>query len=192
MRHRNTGYSWIVAVAFVAICTAPGMAAAQSTEQTPPVQLFPKDAKVAFVDFNQVAAASIPGKEIANRLKAFWDGKVAELNDKQKQLAGMQAQLDGSARVLSETARTQLVKNIEKTKRELQFRSDDARAELDEMEQEALADLRRRVLPILKDIASERNLDAIFNLADASVAFVADRVDLSSEVTKRLDAAAKK
>ena len=183
----------VLATVVLAILFSARVAVAQTGASIPdPVQLFPKEAHIAFVDFNQVAANSVPGKEIAARLKAFWDGKVAALSEKRKQLDGTQTQLDRGAAVLNDEARGQLTRSVEKMKREIQFGTQDAQAELDEMEQDALADLRKRIAPILKDIASERNLDAIFSLAETAVPFVSPRVDLSAEVTRRLDAASGK
>src|SRR5262245_28203878 len=174
-------------VAAIAL-TAAG-AAAQTALET---SLFPKESRIAFVDLSQVAANSVPGKALLARLKAFRDGKLFELSEKKKQLDGMQARLDSGPAVLTETARTQLSKDVERMKREIQFGSDDAQAQLDDLEQEGFADLRKRLVPILNEIAAERRLDVIFSRTETAALFVDPRVDLSAEVTKRLDAAALK
>lgn len=184
----------ILTLALLAATLVPGAAAAQTAPTPPagPPLLFPADSKIAFVDFNRVAENSTPGKALLARLKAFRDGKIFELGEKQKQLDGLQSQLAGGATVLNETARTQIAKNIDKMKREIQFGSEEAQAQYDELEQDGLADLRKRITPILKDLASERHLDAIFSMAETSAPFVDPRVDLSAEVTKRLDASVAK
>jgi Skp family chaperone for outer membrane proteins len=181
----------IRALTILACVSIPGVrvAAAQTTEQA---SLFPKDSRIAFVDFNQVATTSVPGKELLARLKTFRDGKLFELNEKQKQLDGLQTRLQTGGSVLNESARAQLAKDIDRMKREIQFASEDAQAQLGGMEQDGLADLRKRITPILKDLATERHLDAIFSTGEAGASYVDPRVDLSAEVTKRLDAAAAK
>jgi outer membrane protein len=177
---------------FVLPLTLGAHAAAAQAPTPAPVQapqLFPPEARIAFVDLNQVATTSAAGKELLGRLKTFRDGKLFELTEKQKQLDGLQARLDGGATVLTQAARAQLAKDIDRMKRELQFTSEDAQAQLGGMEQDGFADLRKRIGPILKDIATERHLDAIFNTPESGASYVDPRVDLSAEVSKRLDAA---
>src|SRR5262249_55086589 len=131
-------------------------------------------------------------KALLARLKTFRDGKLFELNEKQKQLDGLQTRMESGAVVLNDAARTQLAKDIERMKREIQFASEDAQAQLGDLEQDGFANLRKQIAPILKDIASERHLDAIFSMAETAAPYVDPRVDISAEVTKRLDAAARK
>lgn len=52
--------------------------------------------------------------------------------------------------------------------------------------------LQKRILPIVADIAKERRLDAVLSVTDAATLFVDPRVDLSDEVSRRLDAPAEK
>jgi len=172
------------------ITLVPSGAAAQTVAQTPapPPSLFPAESRIAFVDLSAIASNSVPGKALIARLKTFRDGKLFELNEKQKQLDGMQAQLAGGTVVLNDSARAQLAKNIEKMKRDIQFGSEDAEAQLKEIEQDGFADLQKRITPILKEIAAERHLDAIFSMAETAAPFVDPRIDVSAEVTKRLDA----
>jgi Skp family chaperone for outer membrane proteins len=174
----------LVSAAVLTMTLAPRAAAAQA----PATPLFPAESRIAFVDFSQVASASVPGKELLTRLKTFRDGKLFELGEKQKRLDGMQAQLASGATILNDAARNELAKSIEKMKREIQFGSEDAQAQFDELQQEGFADLRKRISPILKDLAAERHLDAIFSMVETAPAFVDPRIDLSAEVTKRLDA----
>ena len=181
----------ILPLAVLAAALIPTAVAAQTATPTPPL-LFPSDAKIAFVDLSQVASNSVPGKELLARLKAFRDGKLFELGEKQKQLDALQAQLTGGAAVLNDTARAQIAKNIDKAKREIQFGSEEAQAQLDELQQEGFADLQKRIEPILKDLAAERHLDVIFSRTEIAAPFVDPRIDLSAEVTKRLDASVAK
>jgi Skp family chaperone for outer membrane proteins len=164
---------------------APPPAAAQPA-------LFPGDSRIAFVDLNLVAANSVPGKDLLTRLKTFRDGKLFELAEKQKQLDGLQTRLNTGPAVLSDTARTQLAKDIERMKREIQFGSQDAQAQLEELQQDGFEDLRKRITPILAELAAERHLDVIFSMTEAAAPFVNPRIDVSAEVTKRLDASAAK
>ena len=77
---------------------------AQPPALKPPAP-FPQDSKIAFVDINAVAANSTAGREAANKLKALQDKKLAEINDKNKQLQATQAKLNTGGSVLNDTAR---------------------------------------------------------------------------------------
>src|SRR3954469_3537844 len=81
--------------------------------KTPPAP-FPQDAKVAFIDINAIAGTSSAGKEASKRLADLNTKKMAEIQDKNKQLQALQTKLNTGGSVLNDTARTQLEKDIDK------------------------------------------------------------------------------
>lgn len=166
----------------------PVAARAQAAPQPSTPALFPAEARIGFVNFDTVLTKSNAAKDALSKLKAFRDKKLFDLGEEQKQADALQTKLKGGAS-LDESARADLAKNLEKMQRQIQFDADGAQAEFDRMRQDSLTALQQRVLPIVAGLAKERRLDAVFSVTDAATLFIDPRVDLSDEVSQRLDAA---
>ena len=115
---------------------APVAPAAQAGAPEAP---FPAGAKYAFVNIQRIAAESQQGKALSARVQQLNQQKVTELNDKNKALQTAQQKLDSGASVLSEGARAQLAKDIDRQQTEIQRFTDDAQKEVEEMQNELQA-----------------------------------------------------
>ena len=165
--------------------------AAPKPAPAPPVP-FPQDAKIAFIDVNAIAGMSSSGKEASKKLTALNDKKIAELNDKNKQLQALTTKRDTGAAVLNDSARAQLDKDIDKLQRDIQFTQSNAQAEITDLQNELQADFQKKLLPIIEEVAKEKGLHAVFSIADSGAAYVHPGLNISDEIVKRLDAAAAK
>lgn len=165
---------------------APAAPAAQAPKPPAP---FPQDSKIAFVDMNEIAAQSAAGKDASKQLKALNDKKVAEINDKNKQLQAAQQKLNAGGSVLNDAARDQLQKDIERLQRDIQFAQQNAQAELNELQQDLQNAFGKKVVPIIQAIAEQKGLYAVFT-SESGTAYVNPGLDITPEVVKRLDAAA--
>jgi Skp family chaperone for outer membrane proteins len=154
---------------------------------TPPVP-FPQDAKIAFIDINTIAATSVAGKEATKRLAGLNDKKLAEINEKNKQLQATQTKLNTGGAVLSDTARAQLEKEIDRMQRDIQFTQTNAQAEMQELQNDLQGEFQKRLLPVIEELAKEKGLHAVFSVADSGAAYVHPGLNISDEVIKRLDA----
>ena len=93
---------------------------------------------------------------------------------------------------MSDTARAQLQKDIERMQRDIQFTQQNAQAEYNELQEDLRNDFQKKLMPIIDALATEKGLYAIFSVGDAGAMFVHPGLDLTSEVVKRLDSPAKK
>ncbi len=171
--------------------TAPAAAQPAAPKPQPPVP-FPADAKIAFIDVNQVAGTSSAGKDASQRLTALNNKKLAELNDKNKQLQALTTKRDTSGAVLNDSARATLDRDIEKLQRDIQFAQSNAQAEIQDLTNELQGEFQKRLIPIIEEVAKEKGLHAVFSIADSGAAYVHPGLNISEEVVKRLDAAAAK
>jgi len=153
----------------------------------PPVP-FPQDAKIAFIDINAIAGTSVSGKEASKKLSALNDKKLAEINEKNKQLQALQTKLNTGGSVLNDTARAQLEKDIDRLQRDIQFTQQNAQAEMQELTNDLQAEFQKKLLPIIEEVAKEKNLHAVFSIADSGAAYVHPGLNITDEVVKRLDA----
>lgn len=169
----------------------PATPPAAAPRPQPPVA-FPADAKIAFIDVNQVAGTSAAGKDASKKLTDLNNKKLAELNDKNKQLQALTTKRDTGGAVLNESARATIDKEIDKLQRDIQFAQTNAQAEVQDLTNELQAEFQRRLIPIIEDVAKEKGLLAVFSIADSGAAYVHPGLNISEEVVKRLDAAAAK
>jgi Skp family chaperone for outer membrane proteins len=164
---------------------APAPAAVQ-----PPAP-FPQGAKVAFFNPQAVFQNSADGKAAVARVNALIQKKQTENADKAKLLQGNQQKLQTSGSVMNEAARVQLEKEIEKQTKDAERFQQDAQAEINELQQEVQNDFVKKLQPIIEQIATEKGLQIVFNLAEAGVAWATPGLDLTGDVVKKLDAVTK-
>ena len=169
---------------------APG-AAKPNIEPQPP-KPFPEGAKVAYIFMQGIFNSSADGKAAAAKLQEFEKRKLAEIQEKTKQAQTLQNKLQQGATVLNDQARGQGERDLQKLQRELQALREDAQQESQDLRQELLDDFSKRVNPIVEQVAKERGLHMVFSVgADTNIAWADPGLDITQEVVKRVDAAAK-
>jgi outer membrane protein len=149
---------------------------------------FPAGSKIAFVNLQQIAGLTAEGKAAAARVEALIQKKQNEGNDKAKALAANQQKLQQSGGLLSDAARAQLEKDIEKQQVDGQRFQQDAQAEINELQQELQNDFQKKLLPIIQQLAQEKGLQILFSAADAGVIWAEPGLDLTMEAVKKMDA----
>ena len=129
------------------------------------------------------------GKAAAAKVNALAQKKQTEGADKAKALQANQTKLQTSGNVMSDAARSQLEKEIERQTVEGQRFEQDAQAELNELQQELQQDFQAKLLPILVELSKEKGLQVLFSAGDAGVIWIEPGIDLTLEAVKRMDAA---
>ena len=177
---------------------APAVAAPAPAAQAPapaapvpapqPPAPFPQGAKIAFVDFQRVAAESVEGQNSTARINALVNKKQAEGAEKAKALQTNQQKLAQSGAVMSEAARTALEKDIERQTREGERFQQDAQAEINELQQELQLEFQKKILPIVQQVRTEKGLQLLFSRADAGIVSWDPGIDLTDDLVKKLDA----
>jgi Skp family chaperone for outer membrane proteins len=166
----------------------PAAPATPAPAPKPPAP-FLQGAKVAYVYLQQIAALSSEGKAAQGRVTALTQKKQAEIAEKQKALQGAQQKLQTGGSVMSEQARGQLEKDIDRQTRDLERLNQDAQAEINELTQEVQAEFNKKLFPILEQLANEKSLHLLFSATDAGLIWAAEGLDLTMEAVKKLDAA---
>jgi Skp family chaperone for outer membrane proteins len=152
---------------------------------------FPEGAKFAYIDLQRIAQTSAEGKAAATKIQEYQKKKLGEIQEKTKQVEEMRKKLEQGGTVLSESARGQLEKDIDRTTRELQFMQQNAQAESEQLERELNAEFQKKLNPIIEQVATEKGLHMLFSIRDNGAVWANTGLDLSEEVVKRFDAASK-
>jgi outer membrane protein len=124
-----------------------------------------------------------------SKVKALNDKKVTELNDKNKQLQTAEAKLQKEGGVMSDAARGQLEKEIDRLQKEIQRFTQDAQAEVQELQNELQRDFQRKLLPIVGQVGADKGLHMIFSVEESGLVWADTGLDMTAEIIKRLDAA---
>ena len=191
--------AFVVAAALsLVLAAAPTFAQAPAAAPPPPPAAqaapapeapFPTGAKYAFINIQRVAAESAQGKSLSQRVQALNNQKVTELNDKNKALQASQQKLDSGASVLSDAARAQLEKDIDRQQTDIQRFTDDAQKDVQELQNELQLEFQQKLGPIVQAIFNEKKLEILFSATDAGVLIADPGLDLTTEVIRRFDAA---
>ena len=152
----------------------------------PPVP-FPQGAKVGFVNLQAIAQLSADGKSAATKVNALAQKKQTEAADKAKLLQTNQQKLETSGSVISEAARAQLQKDIERQTVEGQRFEQDAQAELNELQQQLQQEFQTKLMPVLEALSKEKGLQVLFSAGDSGVIWAEPGIDLTLEAVARLD-----
>ena len=207
----------MIAIAVVALTAGPALAQAPTTAKpTPPAtgtpatqppatqkpaepgappsaagapRPFPEGAKVAYIDLQYIASNSVEGKAATGRIQEFAKKKTAELEGKQKALEAARSKLLQGGTVLSDSARGQMEKDIDKMARELQFAQQEAQSEQQALTQDLQNEFQTRLNPVIDQVAQEKGLHLVLSIADSGAVWVNTGLNISLEVMKRLDSA---
>jgi len=163
-------------------------AAAPKPADKPPAP-FPEGAKIAYINIQFIASNSAEGKAASKRLDDLKKKKNDELLAKQKALSDAQDKLQKGGGVMSDQARSQAEKEIEKMQRELQFANQDAQTEVQDLTNQLQNDFQEKLSPVVEALRAEKGLQIIFSVADSGIVAAELGLDLSAEVVKRFDAA---
>jgi outer membrane protein len=178
--------------------TTPAAPATQKPAEQPPAATpppaaaprpFPEGAKVAYIDLQYIASNSTEGKAATAKIQEYAKKKTAELEGKQKALEAARQKLLQGGTVLSDSARSQMEKDIEKMARELQYAQQEAQSEQQSLTQDLQNDFQTRLNPIIDQVANEKGLHLVLSIADSGAVWVNTGLNISAEVMKRLDSA---
>lgn len=167
---------------------APAAEPAQAAQAPQP---FPEGAKIAYVDLQFIASSSNEGKAATAKIQEYAKKKSAELGEKSKALDALRNKLLQGGTVLSDQARSQMEKDIDKMNRELQYAQTDAQSEQQQLTADLQNDFQASLNPIIDQVAKEKGLHMVLSISDSGAIWANTGLNISAEVVQRLDAAAK-
>ena len=194
-------YAIRAATAVSLFLTAAGAATAQNA---PP---FPPGTKYGYINLQRVLAESNVGRTASTRVQELTDTKLAEIQSRQttlqsqidtsnQQLVELQQRLEQGQNVMSAQARLSLQREISRLQLELQRQTQDAQAEMErvtqdadaevsELQQELQLEFEQQLAPALDQVATERQVDLIFNIE--GLIWGRPALDLTQAVVDRLN-----
>jgi outer membrane protein len=152
-----------------------------------PPRPFPEGAKVAYINIQRIANESAEGKAATAKVQALVQKKQAEANEKNKALQADQQKLASGGSVMSESARAELEKKIERQNVELQRMTQDAQQEVQELQQQLQGEFQQRLMPIVQQVAQAKGIHVLFSAADSGIVWADGGLDITADVIKQFD-----
>jgi outer membrane protein len=153
-----------------------------------PPRPFPEGAKIAYVDVQQIASESTEGKAARTKIDELSTKKTQELQAKQKAITDAQNKLSTGGSVMSDAARDQAEKDIERLQRDYQRAQQDAQEEVQSLQRDLQNDFQRKLLPLIGQVATEKGLQMVFSAADSGLVWADTGLNITPDVIKRLNA----
>jgi Skp family chaperone for outer membrane proteins len=141
------------------------------------------------VNLQAIAASTADGRASTAKINALAQKKQQEGSEKAKKLQDNQQKLQTTGTVMSDAARMQLEKEIERQQIEGQRFEQDAQAELNELQQQLQQEFQDKLMPILIEMSKEKGLQALFSGVDSGIIWVEPGIDLTIDAIQRMDAA---
>ena len=145
--------------------------------------------KIGVVDADRVIQKSNKGKsffdEYENRIKAKQDEIKAQVDE----FTNAQKDYQAKAASLSEDKAIELRTRLERMKTDLERSQQDAKREMDGILEGKLDEFRKALVPLIRQVAQEKNLDMVVNFTPQSnIVHVSENIDITDDVIKKFDA----
>jgi outer membrane protein len=144
--------------------------------------------KIAVIDIQKLVVESAAGKEAQGRVKKVVDSKQGEGEKLQKDLQALQQRLTDQGPSMNDDKRDQLNKEYQEKGIAYKRFQDDAQRDVQEAQQKELAELEKRVLPVINQVGKEKGYTLIFNkFAPGMLVYADESVDITEEVLRRFN-----
>jgi outer membrane protein len=169
--------------------TPPAATQPAPAPATPP-RPFPEGAKIAYVNVQRIASESSEGQAATKRLSSLREEKEKDLAARNAKFEDARKRLETSASVLSESVRSTQQKDVERLQTDLQRATQDAQKAVEDLQNELQLEFQRKLLPVLSEVSAAKGLHMVFSSIDSGVVWADPGLDITTDIIKRLDAAA--
>jgi len=152
---------------------------------------FAADLKLGYIDMQRALNSSEAGKEAKEQLAARVKKYQDEINSKQEDIKKLKDELEKQGMLLSESARGAKEKDYQQRLKEFQRFTKDAQDELQGKDEEFTRKILEGMEKIIQEFGRKNGYTFIF-VKNEGMLFVDDKVDITDEVLKLLNANRKK
>src|SRR5215475_2525815 len=149
----------------------------------------PGAGRVAVVDFQRAVTENAEGKKAQEKFMGELNKRQKDFEDKQKTMSDAQTKLQTGDKALSETAKADLAKQIDKLNTELQRMNDDAQKDLGDLQQQLFRPIAEKTQDVLKSYSNENGFAVVFDISQGNtILYWQDVADITTEIIRRVDA----
>lgn len=141
--------------------------------------------KLGYVDVRKVVQGSEQAKAAKGDLQEEVKARQSKLKSRRSRIQELRQELDKQSSLMSEDQRKKKQRELQQEMRAFRRAQQQAQEDIDAQKSQVLQDIYDRVFEIVKRIGEKEDFDLI--LTAPSAMYVAERVDLTQRVLKRLN-----
>jgi outer membrane protein len=146
--------------------------------------------KFAVINIQGAIISTKDGQKAAAELNQRMAPKKKELEQKQNEVNALQDQLNKGSNTLSESAKSDIYKNIESKKKSLQREVEDAQADLEADQQKLLQQLGQKIMAVIEKYARDNGYTMVLDVSNPQaqvVLYASPSVDITKEIIELYD-----
>lgn len=147
----------------------------------------PLAARIAFFSPSRAFAESSDGKAATARLSALEADRAKAAQEKEAALQKLERSLEQSTAVLSDAARGQRTKELEKFRLDTQRFIEDAQAELMGVRRDAESAFLVKLRPAIERVIKDNGIELLFNFDSGVLAWGDPSLDVTAEILKHVE-----
>lgn len=149
----------------------------------------PAAGKVGVINLQEAIAGTAEGKKAFSDIQKKFQPRQQQLQQQQQEIQGLQEQLQKQAATLSDEERLRLSRDLEDKQKLFKRATEDASAEYQADNQDALRRLGQKMVRLINEYAQQNGYSLILEEAQIQPYFVVRDIELTEEIAKRYDAA---
>jgi outer membrane protein len=177
-------FGFVAAVCLGQNAPAPAASAPATAAPAPGGGVASGALRIGVINVERLVQESALGKEAFNRVKKLNDAKKDEAEKISKELRDMEQKLADQGSAMADDKRDQLQKTYQEKAIAFKRFQDDANRELETAQKKELAELEKRVFPVINQVGKEKGFTLIFNKFQSGLVYADDAVDLTDDVLK--------
>jgi outer membrane protein len=148
--------------------------------------------KVGVINIQSAIVTTKDGQKAAAELDAKAAPKRKTLEAKQNEINSLKDQLQKGSNALSETAKQEIVRNIDAKTKSFNRDMEDAQAEVEQDQQKVLQDLGGRIMAVIDKYAKDNGFVLILDVSSPQtpVMFASNTIDVTKDIIDLYDKAA--
>jgi len=148
--------------------------------------------KVGVINIQNAIVTTKDGQKAAAELDAKAAPKRKTLESKQNEINSLKDQLQKGSNALSETAKQEIVRNIDTKTKSFNRDMEDAQAEVEQDQQKILQDLGGRMMAVIDKYAKDNGFVLILDVSNPQtpVLFASNAIDVTKDIIDLYDKAA--
>jgi outer membrane protein len=188
------GMSSAVGVAQTAATPAASApAAAQPAPPPAPVAPHAVPAKIATIEFEQVAAATNEGQRALQALEKKYEPKGAELQSRAQEIDTLKKQLQSAPTTMTDAERATKLRAIDTKEKQLQRDGQDAQQAVSGEQQQAIGVVAKKLAPVVKKYVEDNGYTMLLDITgqqggSVSLLWTSDGTDISRAVLEAYNA----
>jgi len=187
--------SLIVGLVVGCLCALPltRTAAAQAKPAAPAPPAVTGPSKIAIINIQEAISTTQEGKKLTDQLNARFAPRTTEIQNDQKQLAGLQKQLADGGNTMSQQAKDELSSEIQTKQRDYQQAAQNAQSDYQNAQADMMNTVGTKMMAVLKSYAVQHGYTAVIDVSlpwpQSTVLYYNPGTEITAEIVKLYDQA---